>query len=655
MKAISLLSSGPNSITDADISDNICPSPHKKQAQVQGCIINTIHCIKKHFCRTVDYYEKECCHGWTGTGCQKAICRGRSDSTACNEYFSNSHIVLANKTIVKNSVGKCIRPDTCECQQDWFYSAGSFCNICSPINNCDLEYCTTKTNQRCRRCEGFVADISWYRAYKISGDKRTCNKACSWRPDSRCYPGSCRDELFSNCNCSDGFTGTHCNRITAIPDILYNQVTLTADNGESVGAPGYFGAGSPQPITWTNIMKPKDLYYSFKSNYYQPNPKRPPFVVDYKVGIIDGSIRFTKYGLNGVQTQTVSCTTISKDNPNQGILDCTKTIQPTFSVPFKHLERLSFKITTTIGGFVKIKNLERNVNNTYYYTPNSLSRDFEIKFDNVPPYHCIPVNNCKKTMLTDIDITKKVDNTVYWDGWIDNDSGIAIYELEIFSLKSTGNELMIDKRVFDTNTTLKSHRLNITVPGVYSVILAAVDKAGNIRLARRCLIFDDNSQVSTVHDTNLKTTSASPSTNYVWQHNHGPVTIDWENRYINTKHHNGKYLAGIQDYNGLDPEYDDHYGTRTTQPINNVQGIVRYETYYGIDDKGGSTIQPTDTDFTTTGNLKQSITIFPSLQDGYTLFENTEWYQIHAPFHHRTFNGLNDFVTTEWLHALPFD
>ncbi|ESO86108.1 hypothetical protein LOTGIDRAFT_176918, partial [Lottia gigantea] len=108
---------------------------------------------------------------------------------------------------------------------------------CSPINNCDQEYCTTKTNQRCRRCEGLVADKSWQRAYIISTDKRLCKKACSWRPDSRCYPGTCRDELFSNCDCSDGFAGTHCNRITAIPDILYNQVTLTADNGETVDAP----------------------------------------------------------------------------------------------------------------------------------------------------------------------------------------------------------------------------------------------------------------------------------------------------------------------------------------------------------------------------------------------------------------------------------
>ncbi|ESO94429.1 hypothetical protein LOTGIDRAFT_175429, partial [Lottia gigantea] len=491
--------------------------------------------------------------------------------------------------------------------------------VCSPINNCDQEYCTTKTNQRCRRCEGFVADKSWYRAYIISEDKRTCNKACSWRPDSRCYPGSCRDELFSNCNCSDGFTGTHCNRITAIPDILYNQVRLTAHNGETVDAPGDFGAGSPQPITWTNIMKPTNLYYSFQSNYYKQNSIRPPFVVDYKVGIIDGRVLFTKYGLNGVQTQTNSCPTINKDNPKQGLLNCTKIIKPIFSVPFQHLERLSFKITTTIGGFVKILDLERNVNNTYYYTPKSLSRDFEIKFDNVPPYHCIPVNNCKKTMLTDIDITKKVENTAYWDGWIDDDAGIAIYELEIFSMKSVGNELIIDKRIFDTETTLKSQQFNLTIPGVYSVILAAVDIAGNIRLARRCLIFDDNSQVSTVHDTNLKTTSASPSTNYLWQQNHGPVTIDWENRYINIKHHNGKYLAGIQDYHGLDSEYDDHYGTRTTKHIDNVQGIVRYETYYGIDDHGGSTIQPIDTDFTTTGTLKQSITISPTLQDGDTV------------------------------------
>ena len=36
-------------------------------------------------------------------------------------------------------------------------------------------------------------------------------EACSWRSDStRCYPGSCGNELASRCACAQGFSGTHC-------------------------------------------------------------------------------------------------------------------------------------------------------------------------------------------------------------------------------------------------------------------------------------------------------------------------------------------------------------------------------------------------------------------------------------------------------------
>lgn len=45
-------------------------------------------------------------------------------------------------------------------------------------------------------------------------------EACSWRSDStRCYPGTCSNELASQCTCTKGFTGTHCETSKCCPKI----------------------------------------------------------------------------------------------------------------------------------------------------------------------------------------------------------------------------------------------------------------------------------------------------------------------------------------------------------------------------------------------------------------------------------------------------
>ncbi|ESO83749.1 hypothetical protein LOTGIDRAFT_168990 [Lottia gigantea] len=702
----------------------------------------------------------------------KPVCRGRSDPEACNEYFPDSHIVLANKTIAKTSYGKCIQPDVCECKQNGFYSAGPFCDICSPINNCDLEYCTNKTDQLCHRCEGFMGILPGYQAYIKSEDHKECNKGCSWRSDSsRCYPGTCKDQLFSNCNCSDGFTGNHCEKIVTKAEMLYNEVTLTAENGEMRQTPEDVNSAQPEPISWTNLLNPVSIQYQFQSRFLRPNPQpRHAFIKDYKVGIIHGQITFNKVrtvwkwvevpvvisidsllgnftdndnitnasalnltdfaddnnwdiralnltdisafnltnnadyyceslGMNGTEfvlneisnmlmnktdwsinstdlslnvsnwlinatdwimgetdwsmnetdlsmnqtdvnktdtdircsiwvwkqvnvteTQTDICpASTSRDDPNQATFACSKLLETNFSQEFLHQDWLEVNITLVVGGFVKLTNFETESNETHYFESSSLQHVYEIRFDNVPPYHCQPVLDCNQTMLSDIDGSQQTENILSWDGWMDDDGGIGVYEIEVFSLKPAGDVLVIGESVQNHYTTSKNLTFYLTTPSAYAIIFTTKDKAGNTQTARRILIFDDSSNITTTHNSQFLATTALPSTNYVWQQNHGPVTIDWENRYINTKHHNGKYLAGVEQYHDVSSEYDDNNGTRTVEPVDNVLGIVLYKTYYGIDVQGGSTIQPTDTDFTTTGNLNQSITISPTLQDGDTV------------------------------------
>ena len=54
--------------------------------------------------------------------------------------------------------------------------------------------------------------------------------------------------------------------------------------------------------------------------------------------------------------------------------------------------------------------------------------------------------------------------------------------------------------------------------GVYAVLLTVEDNAGNAQVARRFLIFDNNSTISTYTDDNkqLRVTSAAKNTSYSW-------------------------------------------------------------------------------------------------------------------------------------------
>ena len=52
--------------------------------------------------------------------------------------------------------------------------------------------------------------------------------------------------------------------------------------------------------------------------------------------------------------------------------------------------------------------------------------------------------------------------------------------------------------------------------GVYAVVLAAEDKAGNAEVARRFLIFDNTNIISSHEDKQLLVSSATENTTHTW-------------------------------------------------------------------------------------------------------------------------------------------
>ncbi|XP_025085448.1 uncharacterized protein LOC112558910 [Pomacea canaliculata] len=367
--------------------------------------------------RSVRRERYVCETGWHSNNdiaCDYAICNGLTNlNGACNTRIGDSHIIYTDGTIQYYPDGSCNSPNSCTCTKAGFYSGGPVCSMCTAISNCNLETCTTATNQVCSRCEGTVQELVGYRAYVPSSDNRACNKACSWRSDStRCYPGSCPTELASSCTCSSGFGGLHCQNIVSQADIIYNELKLTASDGSIVIAPFDTNAGpsASQNEIWTNILSPQNIFYKWNGQFHPILPTHHAYITETKVGVTGGK---TQLILNRGTTRQVyerTCGGSSRDDPNRAVFTCSATMQPaeysgSLTVPFQHGDQLEFSFHADVGGFVKVENKETRMIETHYFNGNTKTHQFQIHFDTIVPYHCKIASGCGESMLTVKDIT----------------------------------------------------------------------------------------------------------------------------------------------------------------------------------------------------------------------------------------------------------
>jgi len=51
------------------------------------------------------------------------------------------------------------------------------------------------------------------------------------------------------------------------------------------------------------------------------------------------------------------------------------------------------------------------------------------------------------------------------------------------------------------------------------------------------------------------------------------VTLEFKDRFYNTRHMDNRWLNAVKSYADVEPNYDDKYGKRTTQRIDNVNGM----------------------------------------------------------------------------------
>lgn len=168
-------------------------------------------------------------------------------------------------------------------------------------------------------------------------------------------------------------------------------------------------------------------------------------------------------------------------------------------------------------------------------------------------------------------------------------------------IKETTNPVPDYMQEVNVTTPLQFPTFSPTRPGVYSCILEVSDKANNTQYARRFVIFDTTSQVTTRNNNPLYCSTASESTNFTWQtsinNDNGKTRIDitWKDHFVNLVHEAGHFLSPVAsyeprltdggrriDYKKIYPAFDDNEGSRTRNAIPNVNSIVLFEFAYQI-------------------------------------------------------------------------
>ena len=122
----------------------------------------------------------------------------------------------------------------------------------------------------------------------------------------------------------------------------------------------------------------------------------------------------------------------------------------------------------------------------------------------------------------------------------------------------------------------KRGTFTVTDPGMYAVVFNAVDRATNLKSARRLFLFDDTSVIVKYDKpaSPLRVMSAAEVTSWHWQQTEGDVRVTWTGRYSNEFHYNNRLLDAVAAEHGVDSDYDDYEGDRSVAAIHNILGKI---------------------------------------------------------------------------------
>lgn len=186
-------------------------------------------------------------------------------------------------------------------------------------------------------------------------------------------------------------------------------------------------------------------------------------------------------------------------------------------------------------------------------------------------------------------LTRDSSIMIRYRGWIDpfpnnpdQASGIKSFAITVHEVKELDSlTLIMDEKGQSYNAS--DEEANITLPkepALYGIALEVLDNAGNVKSARRFVMFDNSSEIKMNSLKHLKVDSASPETNYTWQTHRKRSCLSWDDRYYNSYNYRFNLLRKIQkDFHGVyQGIYEQQTGIIPVSGTENVHGITSF--YY---------------------------------------------------------------------------
>lgn len=215
---------------------------------------------------------------------------------------------------------------------------------------------------------------------------------------------------------------------------------------------------------------------------------------------------------------------------------------------------------------MKYKDFNNNVfpsSGAVIYNRVSESKDVCVHFDSSSPVHCAETLSCHGTeplLIMPRRLTRDPSIMIKYRGWIDpfphnsdQASGIKSFAITVHEVKELDKlTLIMDEKGQSYNAS--NDEANITLPhepALYGIALEVLDNAGNVKSARRFVMFDKSSEIKINFLKYLKVDSASPETNYIWQTHRKRSCLSWDDRYYNSYNYRFNLLRKIQkDFHG---------------------------------------------------------------------------------------------------------